>query len=260
MDFGMPTLIELPNLEDCADLCKRLGLQFIELNMNFPQYQPEMIELVRFQKVAEQYGLYFTIHLEENLNVSDFNHRVAKAYLDTVMDTIALAKRLQAPVINMHLAQGIYFTLPDKKVYLFSEYEDRYLESILKFRDMVTEEIGDSGIRLCVENCGGYSEVQVKALDLLLTSPVFALTFDIGHNHTTGGKDEPIIMKRRDRLCHMHIHDARGNNNHLSLGDGELDLAWYFKLAGEQNCRVVLETKTIAGLTKSVDWLSKNKA
>ena len=33
--FGMPTLIENRTLEDNVSLCGSLGLQFIELNMNF---------------------------------------------------------------------------------------------------------------------------------------------------------------------------------------------------------------------------------
>lgn len=39
MQFGMPTLIENRTLEDNIRLCKKLGLQFLELNMNFPEYQ-----------------------------------------------------------------------------------------------------------------------------------------------------------------------------------------------------------------------------
>lgn len=36
VDLGMPTLIELPELEDCAALCRELGPQFLELNMDLP--------------------------------------------------------------------------------------------------------------------------------------------------------------------------------------------------------------------------------
>ncbi len=39
MKLGMPTLIELNTLEDNAKLCKELGLDFIEINMNLPQFQ-----------------------------------------------------------------------------------------------------------------------------------------------------------------------------------------------------------------------------
>lgn len=39
MQFGMPTLIENRTLADNIKLCRALGLNFIELNMNFPEYQ-----------------------------------------------------------------------------------------------------------------------------------------------------------------------------------------------------------------------------
>lgn len=35
MQLGMPTLIEMKSIEACAALCRELGLDFIELNMNF---------------------------------------------------------------------------------------------------------------------------------------------------------------------------------------------------------------------------------
>ena len=44
MQFGMPTLIENHTLEENAALCETLGLRFIELNMNFPEYQADRLE------------------------------------------------------------------------------------------------------------------------------------------------------------------------------------------------------------------------
>ena len=44
IQFGMPTLIENRTIEDNIRLCKELGLHFIELNMNFPEYQVDTIE------------------------------------------------------------------------------------------------------------------------------------------------------------------------------------------------------------------------
>ena len=49
----MPTLIELPEIDDCASLCRELGLQFIELNMNLPQYQVNTIDLVKLNTPPE---------------------------------------------------------------------------------------------------------------------------------------------------------------------------------------------------------------
>ena len=255
LHYGMPTLIETRTLEECAKLCTELGHHFIELNMNLPQYQLDKIDVEYFKSIADKYGVYYTIHLDENLNVCDFNPYVAEAYIKTVADTIKIAKQLDIKVLNMHMAKGVYFTLPDRKVFLFSEYKEQYFKSIIDFRNMCKNDIGDADIKICIENCDGYEEFQKEAIELLLESNVFALTFDVGHNHGIGGTDEEFITKHKDRLSHIHLHDAQGRKNHLALGTGEMDIKKYINLAKEQNCRVVLETKTIDGLKQSVEWL-----
>ncbi len=257
-NYGMPTLIETSSLEECAGLCAELELDFIELNMNLPQYQLDKIDVEQFKNVADKYGIYYTIHLDENLNVCDFNPYVAEAYKKTVADTIEIAKQLDVRVLNMHMARGVYFTLPDRKVYLFSEYKEQYFKSIVDFRNMCEKAIGTADVKICIENCDGYTDFQQEAIELLLESKVFALTFDVGHNHGIGGTDEEFIMKHKDRLHHIHLHDAKDKKNHLALGTGEMDIRKYITLANEQNCRVVLETKTIDGLKQSVEWLKGN--
>ncbi len=258
LTYGMPTLLETSTLEECAKLCAELGLDFIELNMNLPQYQLDKIDVDYLKCIADKYDIYYTIHLDENLNVCDFNSYVAEAYIKTVADTIEIAKQLNVKVLNMHMAKGVYFTLPDRKVLLFSEYKEQYLKNIIDFRNMCKTTIGDADIKICIENCDGYEDFQQEAIDFLLESKVFALTFDIGHNHGIGGSDEEFIMNHKDCLNHIHLHDALGRKNHLALGTGEMDIEKYISLANEQNCRVVLETKTIDGLKQSVKWIMKN--
>ena len=253
--FGMPTLLETRTLEECVALCKQLGLSFIELNMNLPLYQLSQLDPVRLQKIAKQAGIFYTIHLDENLNVSDFNPYVADSYRRTVKETIELAKKLQIPVLTMHLSRGVYFTLPERKVYLFDQYREEYIKSMREFRFLCEQAIGQTGIKIGLENCDGFPAFQREAIDLLLSSPVFALTQRSTVNHSCGGLDEAFIRQNRDHLCHMHMHDAAGHRDHLALGTGELDLPFYLQLAGEHNCRVVLETKTIAALKQSVEWL-----
>lgn len=257
LQFGMPSLIETRTLRDCASLCRELGLRFIELNMNLPQYQPGRMEPVLLRQVAEDYGLFFTLHLDENLNISDPNPYVAEAYNRTALESIRLARDLGLPRINMHLPRGVHFTLPEGKVYLFAQYREPYLRTILHFRQLCEEAVGAAPLSICIENCEGFLDFQREALELLLESPVFGLTLDAGHNHSCGGLDEPLILLKKERLRHLHLHDALGRQNHLPLGAGEADLSRYLALAQERDCSVVLETKTIAGLRQSVCWLGQ---
>lgn len=255
IEFGMPALIETQTIEACAGLCHELGMGFIELNMNLPAFQTHRMDIRRLASVAADSGLYYTIHLDENLNPCDFNRGIAEAYIRTVLDTVEIAAELGVPVLNMHLSRGVYFTLPDRRVYLYEQYLNEYLEDITAFRDLCSPAAERAGVSICVENSSGYTPFLLRALDLLLESPSFGLTYDVGHDHAIGGTDRSIILSRICRLQHMHLHDASGKRDHLTLGTGELDLDDRLHLASERGCRVVVETKTVDGLRRSVDWL-----
>jgi sugar phosphate isomerase/epimerase len=172
------------------------------------------------------------------------------------LETIETAKQLKIPVLNMHLPMGDHFTLPDRGLYLFDEYEPEYLRKLELFRDSCTAAIGGADIKICVENTRTFQQkFGADGLSVLLKSQAFAVTFDIGHDAGNDFKQWPVIDQYIDRLCHMHIHDIKGKDDHLPLSGGNLDLVKYLDLAKAHNCSVVVEVKTIDGLRKSVAWL-----
>ena len=272
MQFGMPTLIENHTLEENAALCEALGLRFIELNLNFPEYQMDRLEQTdELVRIAEQHHLYYTVHLDENLNIADFNPLVTKAYLETVRRTILAAKALlplrdrygdpaQPLTLNMHMHHGIYITLPDRKVQMYERNFETYMQSFAVFRSLCEEWIGDSSIMMAVENTDGFRDYEKKMIAYLLESKKFGLTWDIGHSKAIREADVSFLMEHQDKLIHFHIHDGTETppRNHLALGDGEIDLDARLKLAAERNARCVLETKTISALKQSVRWLRNN--
>ena len=271
MQFGMPTLIENRTLEENIDLCASLGLRFIELNMNFPEYQADRLEDTgRLLRLAEEAGIYYTVHLDENLNIADFNRLVSDAYLETVRRTVEAAKKLlplrdrfgspRPLTVNMHMHHGIYITLPDRKVQMYDRDFDTYMRSFAVFRSLCEEWIGNSEIVIAVENTDGFRGYEKKAIEFLLESPKFGLTWDIGHSKAVGETDVPFLLEHRDRLVHFHIHDGTETppKNHLALGDGKIDLMERLRLAQERDARCVLETKTVDALKRSVKWLHEN--
>ena len=271
MQFGMPTLVENQTLQENVDLCRRLGLKFIELNMNFPEYQVDRLEQVdTFIEPAEKARIYYTIHLDENLNIADFNPLVTDAYLETVRRSIEVAKKLlplrdrygdpsQPFTLNMHMNHGINVTLPDRIVSLYQRGMDIYLQSFREFRSMCDRWIGSDGIMIAIENTDGFRDYEKKAIEILLESPHFGLTWDIGHSKATKEKDLPYLMEHQDHLHHFHIHDGSEDppKNHQALGDGQIDLKERLELAKKRNARCVLETKTILALQKSIAWLQE---
>ena len=130
MKFGMPTLVECRDLEHCAQVASRFGLDFIEVNMSFPQYQPHTLSVDEALRISEKYGVSYTIHADELLNPFDFNKKVSDVYFDVMRDTIKIAKEISAKAINLHLQKGIYVTLPEKVILLTDEYKDIYIENV----------------------------------------------------------------------------------------------------------------------------------
>jgi sugar phosphate isomerase/epimerase len=261
MDFGMPTLLELKSMESCAALCAELGLAFVEFNMDLPEYQIERLDLACLSETAEKYSIYFTIHLEDTAYAWNFNKKVAGAYTETVLQAIEAAKQLHIPLLNMHFHQGEYFKLPDRKIYLFEEYGGEYLQKVTAFRDACINAVKGADIKICIENTSSFQLDFVAAgIAALLESPIFGLTFDTGHNAGSGFRQQLLIERHIGRLSHMHLHDySEARDAHLPLGEGVLNLDEYIDIAQEHNCRAVLETKTIDGLRKSVDWLKEHK-
>ncbi|MCL1830946.1 MAG: sugar phosphate isomerase/epimerase [Oscillospiraceae bacterium] len=256
----MPTLLELSTIEATALVCQRNNLSFIELNMNLPDYQAHAVDLKRFQNIRRDYRLDFTFHLEESFNPFDFNRLVRAAHMKTVKDTVRLAGKLEAKILNMHMSPGIYFTLPDRKTYLFEHHLPLYLDAVKGFRDELSYVLAEEDISISIENCGDFATRPyiARALELLLECDCFSLTFDIGHNASANYSDEPVINQYVDRLKHFHIHDELDGNNHLALGEGNINLPYYLKIAEQLGCRAVVEVKTLEGLERSICWLTEH--
>lgn len=256
--WGMPTLVEFKSVEENVRLCHELGLDFIELNMNLPQFQPEVIDVDLLNRLKETYGVSYTIHLPEVMDMTQFNQRLRDAHVELFKDVIELAVKIDAKVLNMHMTPGIHFKLPDRKVDLYEVYHELYLDHFKSFVTSIGTYIEETGITLNIENTGisDYAFI-VEATNQLLETDFIKLTWDVGHDYVAKMIDWPLIHKHRLKVTHMHLHDARGLKCHLGLFDGDIDIESCLSFASEVNASVVLETKTIEALKTSVQKLKE---
>jgi len=91
-----------------------------------------------------------------------------------------------------------------------------------------------------------------EALEILLESPSFMLTYDAGHDFTDGLRAESFYKKYSDRIYHLHLHGSTAKSCHLPLSEGEMKIEPLLSIGAS---RAVLETKTVYGLKKSVSYL-----
>lgn len=258
MDFGMPFLLETPTIEACCRTARSLGLQFVELNASFPQCRPDALSISSLKKLMRVYGVYFTLHMDETFDPFSPNPAIRSMWLKQLRRCLHIAVRLHMPTVNMHIAPGVYITLPTGRVYLHERYPDQYRDALLQLSVTVQSCLYGSATHLCIENTDGWRAHEQQAISQLLTGAHFGLTMDIGHMHVVNGLDEPLYTDHQDRLWHMHVHDALGAHPHLALGDGEIDLAARLRLAEQCGARVVLETKSVEALRQSTHWLQTN--
>lgn len=251
MDFGIPTLIEHESVENAAKMASANGFRFVELNMNLP-WVCNALTKEETERLSAKYHVYFTIHADENLFFCDFNERVSTAHLETMLDTIAFAKENCIPLINFHMSQGVYFTLPNEKVFLFERYENEYMKKVINFAETCNQ-AAEGKVSLCIENTGLHHAFVHHAIETLLEHPCFQLTWDVGHDYTAAHCDTPFLLKHQNRIRHMHLHDSSGKSCHLPLGQGESDLDGYLKTAMPE--RAVIEVKSAQGLAESLSWL-----
>ena len=259
MKFGMPALVECKDIKECVSVAKENGLDFVEINMSFPQYIPKNSDIELYKRLARDYGVFYTIHADEQLNPFDFNPDVSECYFKVMGECIDFAKSIDAPIINMHLLKGVYVTLPEKVILLTDVYRSVYFERVKAFIAMCEEKIGDSKLKIAIENVDSnpFTESQAEALEYFMKSPVFALTLDVGHDACLDGKDRHIFEKYPDKLMHMHLHDSDGKHAHLPLGSGNVDIKSKISMLKE-NSTCLVEVKTISGLKLSVEYLRNN--
>ncbi len=256
MKFGMPTLVECNDIFDCVKVAKKNALDFIEINMSFPNYQPHSLRADVLASLAKEEGIFYTIHADEQLNPFDFNPAVADCYFKVMAECIDFAKAIGAPIINMHLLKGVYVTLPEKVILLTDVYKNEYLKRVKEFILMCEAQIGNAPLKIAIENVDSnpFTESQLEALEYFMQSPVFALTLDVGHDDCMGGADRHVFEKYPSKLAHMHLHDSDGKHAHLPLGAGRVNVGEKLAmLKSDSTCLV--EVKTIAGLSESTEYL-----
>ncbi len=248
--LGMPTLIELGSLQKNIEFCRSMRFDLLELNMNLPSLQLETL------KTAELPGdLQYSLHLPEELNVWDFNSKVRKAYSDTVLEAIEIAALKNITILNMHMNRGVYFTLPHKKIFLFEENQRFFEDMTGEFRHLIQRALKGTDIKIYIENTGILDIPFIRhAVSSLIESESFLLTWDVGHDASSGFRDLSFYQSHLSRIKHMHLHDYLGAKNHLPLGEGNLKAREILEISGDSLDSIILETKTCEGLKKSLEY------
>jgi sugar phosphate isomerase/epimerase len=256
--LGMPALIELSSVEENALLCQELGLSFVELNMNMPYCFPENLAPAKLRRLAEETGIYFSLHMPDDTDFGSLHKNVRQGTLDRALEAVEWAADADIRLLNFHINPGIYFTLPSYRVWIFDKYYPEFETNIVDSFTQLLDKARSAGIKLCVENVFNFDIPFIqRVLEPLTKLPDFHLTWDVGHDAKTAFKERGTLLKHEKNLAHMHLHDYDGKTDHQVLFKGHLDIISYVQFAASHDMDVVVEVKTIDALVQSINELNR---
>lgn len=255
MLLGIPSLIEFRTVREHLAFARENGFSFFEMNLSFPWFQSDKLDIDELIRLSKEYGVGYTIHLHDQLNPFDFSPEIREGGIKSIEYALHLAQMIDAKRLTLHLQNGMYSSVNGTKIYAYEVAIDEYLSYVDEMARLVENRLNGTDCFFCIENTKGFLPYHRKAIELLLSYPCFALTFDVGHNAKASEDDESFILSHKDRIRHFHIHDVTKKANHVALGTGYLDIPRYMQLAKEVDESVVLEIKETQAITKSLKYL-----
>ena len=250
--YGMPALIEYQGIRPNLELCEELGLDFLELNMNLPYSFPENLDRGDLGEAAGK-GMRFSLHLHDELDLGSLHPAVRRGHLQRCQEALGWAAENGTWLLNLHLNPGIYFTLPDRRVWVYERYLERYMAALRSSFAELSAMASDLGVRICLENTGHFAlEHMRQAAGSLLGLDSVGLCWDIGHDARAGHREEDFMLSHLDRVWHMHFHDYDGRSDHQLPFSGLLDLPRYLRLAEGNGMSILVEVKTERAVREAV--------
>ena len=233
----------------------KLGLDYVEFSLDYPlPGSMPVAEREELKQLVEEFDLKIGFHSPIDTPVAHPRDEIADASLTVLRNCMAFSA--------VFLPRALYYNChlhPRVTTYKLGDVRQQIKEKSLKRCEELTRLASEFGIPLCVEN----ELVPFDKSDLIHDAlsrfyPHLQFTFDVGHaikaeaHHSktkTGGWDyqdclENWITKCGQKILVVHVHDCACTGNvvrdHLSLGNGDLDLDTVFKLLKSTTCKYLL--------------------
>jgi sugar phosphate isomerase/epimerase len=215
MQFGVsidPSKPLVPEIESIG----KWNLDFVEICIQPPLNTPELLakKAPQIKKALQANKLFATGHAHPWCDLGSPDITVRAAWLVEMKRVISAAAKLGLKRIELHAhSAGIGFLAPALNKLIMDNF-------VASFAFLV-EAATPHGIAIAVENTWEYPS---EFKHLLSKVKGLHATLDIGHAFVRGGLNaikEFVAMKEIDNL---HVHDTRGEVDHLPFGKGKIPL------------------------------------
>lgn len=195
--------------------------------------------------LCSEYSLSYSVHAPSSeVNIAAVSERIRSASVADLGDVLSICNRIGADHLVVHPGYSPY-----------EQVRDRSFSSLLRSLDELTRLQEEHGVRVCVENMGGWECCHFRTPTFLpeLASRGLGCTLDFGHAQLNGNLDEFLAA---GDFCHVHLHDNGGTiDDHIACGDGTIDFSGLWKKF-PQRATLVIETRELAAADRSITYLS----
>lgn len=231
------------NIEECLDAISK---EFDHWEIFSEGEHHLSLIMNRLAAVAPSYNTRFSIHAPiSDVNIAALSERMREASTLELMSTMEYAINMEVTTVTIH--PGIYSMVVHGQEAKSIERARKSLRTL----DRVTAEFG---ISMAVENMPSFKFMlgqTAEELNYIIEGTDMKVCFDIGHANTTGQIDN-MIDTFKDRIVNIHIHDNHGERDeHLTLGEGNIDIAAVVKRLSGYKKDYVIESKGLPSAVES---------
>ncbi|MCC7573852.1 MAG: sugar phosphate isomerase/epimerase [Candidatus Methanofastidiosum sp.] len=210
--------------------------------------------LTKIKDLISSYNFDYTVHSPfSDINISSLNKSIRKESVRQVKYSIFAVNEIGGKILTFH---------PGRHSAATSKSRENTKQILFDSLKEISDYNKDYGVTIALENMPDTfittMRVSKEVLEVLENKQLSEIkhTMDVGHLETNNVDIGEYIYDLRKYLIHMHLHDNFGEfDNHLPLGDGNINFPGIFRVLKEINYkgRIILE------MTKTEDILKSRK-
>lgn len=152
-------------------------------------------------------------------NIATLNSGIGREVMRQLRESIKTAHYLDSEIVVVH--PGFVSSRKYERKVPFKKMVDN-LKKLTEFAE-------DLGVKVCLENLSSKKKAmcvdieEIKKVNQEVNMENLRITFDIAHANTTETGPLKYAKELKDYIGHIHVSDNTGDDNHLSIGQGNID-------------------------------------